>query len=178
MFYYIITKLSIAVIDYYLLLGIYYWYHRFIHLPISGPLYRAHYIGHHKLEFPLKRIRAKSYYNDGYGGWFKTGGELIFGIPISIVLLLAYQYLQFNNFIILLADIIGVLFVGDFMHSSYHLTYDATNHPESLYLHRLIVNTKWFVEYRNLHDIHHAKYNANFGFADYTMDKIFGTYKE
>lgn len=40
---------AMPVAQYYLVLMAFYWYHRFVHLPVAGPLYRAHHIGHHKV---------------------------------------------------------------------------------------------------------------------------------
>lgn len=173
---YIIEKLAIGVIDYYSLLLIYYGYHRFIHLPIAGSLYRMHMIVHHKCEFPIRRLRAYAYSSDGSGGWFQTGGELVFGIPVILGIIIMYNYCIFDNFIIFIGVLFVVVFSGEFVHSSYHLYPAAINHPESLRLHKWLCSIPLFYKYRFLHDIHHSKACANFGFADYTMDKIFGTY--
>lgn len=174
----ILTTISTIIIDYYIINLLYYGYHRFIHLPIAGSLYRAHFIGHHKTEFPLRSLRADSYSADGSGGWFQTGGELVFGIPVICILLIAYMTLDIYNFIILVGVIAGVIITGDIAHSSYHLNSTATNHPESLKIHKWLVMSDRFIEYRKLHDIHHAKNNCNYGFADMTMDRLFGTYTE
>jgi sterol desaturase/sphingolipid hydroxylase (fatty acid hydroxylase superfamily) len=167
----------LSIIDYYAILFSYYWYHRFIHLPIAGVLYRAHYIGHHKREFPIRKLRANSYYSDGSGGWFKTGGELVFGIPIIIILSLVYISVTIQNFILFVVILLFVVFTGDAMHSSYHLNNEPISHPESLAIHRMIISLPWFERYQYMHDLHHIKNNVNFGFADYTMDKLFGTYR-
>ena len=171
-------QLFFAVCNYYLILFLYYWYHRFLHCPESGILYKMHYIGHHKRDFPVRRLRALSYSSDGSGGWFKTGGELAFGIP-AIILLSGVYYISslqyFINFVIVL---LGVVFVGESWHSSYHLTRNAISHPEGLMVHRYIINRPEFPMMQTLHDIHHARMNKNFGFLDMTMDKLFGTYTE
>ena len=67
---------------------------------------------------------------------------------------------------------------GEIFHSSYHLNDNAKSHPESLYIHNLLVKRPYYRKFQLLHDIHHARTTTNFGFADYTMDKIFGTYNE
>ena len=73
--------LVVAVFDYYLIQFLYYWFHRFIHLPAAGIFYRMHFIGHHKRDFPIRQLRKKTYGNvsgnvsgniSGNGGWFQT----------------------------------------------------------------------------------------------------------
>ena len=66
------------------------------------------------------------------------------------------------------------------MHSSFHLTEDAVNHPESLAIHKGMYshNWLWFKYYQCMHDLHHAYRAANFGFFDLTMDRLFGTFNE
>ncbi len=175
---FIISKILLTIIDYYTIQLLYYGYHRFIHLPISGPLYRMHYIGHHKTDFPIRHLRYKSYNKDGSSGWFKTGGELVFGIPIISLLYIGYHLMALDNLLLLFMVISFIMLSGDITHSSYHLTNDAVNHPESIIIHKWLIKQKWFTKYQKLHDIHHAKPNTNFGFVDFTMDRIFGTYNE
>lgn len=63
----------VAVFDYYLIQFLYYWFHRFIHLPIAGIFYRMHFLGHHKRDFPIRQLRKKTYGNvSGNSGWFLT----------------------------------------------------------------------------------------------------------
>jgi len=147
-----------------------------------------HYIGHHKRDFPIRQLRKKTYgsnlssgNNDcGGGGWFQTGGELVFGIPIIIVSLLAYYLISLNYFLIFEFVLLMNIILGEIMHSSFHLTQDATHHPESLAVHRGMYsyNWMWFAYYQHMHDLHHAYRVANFGFFDLTMDRLFGTLNE
>ena len=73
--------------------------------------------------------------------------------------------------------LLGNVILGEIMHSSFHLTEDATNHPESLAVHRGFYRNNWldFKYYQRMHDLHHAYRAANFGFFDLTMDRLFGT---
>jgi hypothetical protein len=178
MLYYLFSKLALSVVNYYSLLLVYYGYHRLIHLPIAGPLYQMHMIGHHKRDFPIRRLRAYSYSSDGSGGWFQTGGELVFGVPVLLLSYLMYNMCALDNFIVFVIVLCVVVFMGEFAHSSYHLYPEANSHPESLWLHKWLCKQQIFYKYRFLHDIHHAKACANFGFADFTMDKLFCTYVE
>lgn len=89
-----------------------------------------------------------------------------------------YYLIEFDNFIILTCIFIVLILSGDITHSSYHLTNDAISHPESLIVHKWLINRNWFSKYQRLHYIHHAKQNANYGFFDFTMDRLFGTYIE
>jgi hypothetical protein len=40
---------AFTLATYYVLQFAFYWYHRFLHLPAAGALYRLHHIGHHKV---------------------------------------------------------------------------------------------------------------------------------
>jgi hypothetical protein len=164
------------IVSYYTIQFMYYLYHRFIHLPCSGPLYRMHYIGHHKTQFPLRRLRALHYGNVEGGGWFETGGEIVFGVPILCILALLFIYAQFADAMIVTLTLLYVLISGDVLHSSFHLYDNAESHPESLYIHKLLVKTNFFRRLQSLHDIHHAHTNTNFGFGDFTFDYLFGTF--
>ena len=174
----ILKSLFLFCFDYYLLLMLFYWYHRFMHMPIAGPLYKLHHIGHHKKKFPLKHLRDYEYGDEGGGGWFETGGELVFGIPLLIIEGLAFKFLSFYYFGIFIFATLFLIISGEIFHSSYHLNDDAKSHPESLYIHKLLVKRSYYRKFQLLHDIHHARTTTNFGFADYTMDKLFGTYCE
>jgi len=179
----------IAVFDYYLIQFLYYWFHRFIHLPVAGIFYRMHFIGHHKRDFPIRQLRKKTYGNvsdnvsgsvSRNGGWFQTGGELVFGIPIIILSILCYYLLSYSYFLVFESVLLGNVILGEVMHSSFHLTEDATNHPESLVVHRCMYANNWFFfkYYQYMHDLHHAYKAANFGFFDLTMDRLFGTFND
>ena len=177
----------LAVFDYYLIQFLYYWFHRFIHLPVSGIFYRMHFIGHHKRDFPIRQLRKKTYGAvagnvsgnvSGDGGWFQTGGELVFGLPIIMISILCYYLVSFPYFLVFEGVLLGNIILGEVMHSSFHLTEDATNHPESLAVHRGMYANNWFFfkYYQFMHDLHHAYKAANFGFFDLTMDRLFGTF--
>jgi len=181
--------LVVAVFDYYLIQFLYYWFHRFIHLPIAGIFYRMHFIGHHKRDFPIRQLRKKTYGTvsgnvsstvSGNGGWFQTGGELVFGLPILMVSILSYYVMSWNYFLVFEGVLLGNVILGEIMHSSFHLTEDATNHPESLAVHRGMYANNWFFfkYYQYMHDLHHAYKAANFGFFDLTMDRLFGTFND
>lgn len=180
-----IVKYSIyTVSNYYLLLFTYYWYHRLLHCEFSGILYKLHYIGHHKTDFSLTNLHKQCYNNiDAKGvcitkGLFRSNGEIVFGVPVLLLIALTYCYtttLYFCNFTMVL---LWILISGEITHSSYHLQKNALAHPASLYIHNYLWTLGWFPKYVELHDIHHFKPNTNFGFLDMTMDKIFNTYCE
>ena len=174
----LIKHLWLSIFYYYTIQFAYYWYHKLLHNPKSGILYRLHFTNHHKKDFPLRRLRAKTYSSNGTGGWFQTGGELVFGLPVITMLCLFYILLPLAYFINLFSVLSFVAFSGESSHSSYHLTSYALNHPEGLVIHNFYLRQKWFSKYRMLHDIHHATPNFNYGFLDMTMVKLFGTYSE
>lgn len=169
----------VAVFDYYLIQFLYYWFHRFIHLPIAGIFYQMHFIGHHKRDFPIRQLRKKTYGHSD-GGWFKTGGELVFGIPIITISLLCYYLVSWHFFLLFEGVLLVNVILGEVIHSSFHLAEDATNHPESLAVHRGMYANNWFFfkYYQYMHDLHHAYRAANFGFFDLTMDWVFGTFND
>ena len=129
-------------------------------------------------KFPIKRLRANEYGDNGGGGWFETGGELVFGIPLLTLLWLMFRFFSTPVAVMYFLVVAFVALSGDACHSSYHLNDGATSHPESLALHQWLVKRSFYRKYQLLHDIHHAKNNANFGFADFSMDYLFGTYSE
>jgi hypothetical protein len=179
MFY--LEILFIAVFDYYLIQFLYYWFHRFIHTPSAGIFYRMHFIGHHKRDFPIRQLRKKTYSQvSGNGGWFQTGGELVFGLPILLISALCYYLTSWSYFLLFESVLLGNIILGEIMHSSFHLTEDATNHPESLVIHRGMYANNWFFfkYYQYMHDLHHSYRAANFGFFDLSMDWLFGTYND
>ena len=74
-------------------------------------------------------------------------------------------------------NIMLVAITGEIFHCSYHLHNDAETHPRvPIYIHKLITRLPFYNYLRNMHDIHHAKKDTNFGFIDFQMDKLFGTY--
>jgi len=151
-----------------------------MHHPSSGFLYKIHYLGHHKKEFPISKIIKMDYSSNkkGGGGWFETGGEIAFGIPIMMIMIISYTLFSFSHFIIFSITLGYTIGIGEFFHSSYHLYSNARNHPEWLWLHLQISGCGWFKKHQLLHFIHHSYKMANFGFFDMTMDKLFGTYNE
>lgn len=253
---FLVARALEILVFYYALQFVYYLYHRLLHNPISGPLYRMHHIGHHKKQFHIRRLRARTYGEyaacedatmvagsdesassskttasasahhravDAHcnnaptslrlsiarafssrwpfstssqpgaaeapktransplqlkDGWFETGGELAFGVPATLVALLAMTYLPTWTVTTLVCMMVYVAVTGEVLHSSYHLYDDALSHPESLTLHRLLVGWPWFRRYQHLHDIHHARPGTNFGFFDFTMDRLFGTFED
>jgi hypothetical protein len=114
----------------------------------------------------------------GTDGWFKTGGELLFGVPMMAVAAAVLRALPLGTALVFIGTMVFVAVWGDVMHSSFHLYDDAVSHPESLPVHKRLVRSLWFRRYQHLHDIHHAYTNTNFGFFDFTIDKLFGTFCE
>jgi sterol desaturase/sphingolipid hydroxylase (fatty acid hydroxylase superfamily) len=178
--YLLLSKIILyGIINYYGLLLLYYWYHRLLHCKYSGFLYKIHYIGHHKTDFPLNNLHKICYSdsdNDSDNGWFKTGGELIFATPIILLLGCVYYLTSLFYFVNVVVVLLWIVISGEICHSSFHLVKNARSHPESLYIHKWLFNRKFFGGYVELHDIHHCKPNTNYGFLDMTMDKIFKTY--
>ena len=167
---------ALVVFQYYGVNLIYYWYHWMLHQPWSGPLYRAHYIGHHKSDFPVRSLR-RDRYCAGSGGWFENGGELVFGIPVVVLIWATFQFCSFGAAISNCAIILVVLVTGEVAHSSYHLNDRPKAHPDvPVWLHHWVTEMPWYRQFQKLHDIHHSKRDVNFGFADFQMDHIFGMY--
>lgn len=168
--YIICNDMTIILSQYYFINLIYYWYHWVLHQPWSGILYHQHYICHHKKDYPLKELRKYNYTES-------NGGELIFGIPIILLLIINYYLFTFRTFIYFTLNIFFIAISGDVFHSSYHLFDDAESHPfVPLYVHKFITKLPFYNYLRDMHDIHHAKKDTNFGFIDFQMDKLFGTY--
>lgn len=176
--YLIGNQIIFTLLNYYGILGIYYWYHRFLHCKYSGLLYKYHYLGHHKKLFPIKRIRADSYGENGNGGWFQSGGEIIFGVPVIIMIYVIWMLSTSGYFINFMIVLLGIIISGECYHSSYHLIKHPKSHPESLLIHNLITKQNNFSKLMKLHDIHHAMPKYNYGFIDMSMDKLFNTYSE
>ena len=162
--------ISLIVFQYYFINLIYYWYHFILHQPWSGILYKYHYINHHKKDYPLKQLRKYEYLE-------MNNGEIIFGIPVSILLFINYYFFTFKTFAYFVFNISFIAVSGEIFHSSYHLYNNAKSHPQvPLYVHKLITKLPFYNYLRDMHDIHHAKKDTNFGFIDFQMDKLFGTY--
>lgn len=170
--YILLNDIFVIIFQYYIINFAYYWYHWVLHQPWSGILYEKHYICHHKKDYPLKELRKFEYTE-------KNGGDIIFGIPISLFLFLSYYYFSFRYFIYSFLNFIFIAIPGEILHTSYHLYDNAISHPNiPIYLHRYITKLPHYNYLRNMHDLHHAKKNTNFGFIDFQMDKLFGTYTE
>lgn len=174
MYYYIeqifFCDIMIILYQYYFINLIYYWYHWVLHQPWSGILYHQHYICHHKKDYPLNNLRKYKYTE-------KNGGDIIFGIPIFLLILINYYLFTFKIFVYFTFNILTIAVMGEVFHSSYHLFENAEEHPQvPLCVHNFIVNLPFYNYLRNMHDIHHAKKNTNFGFIDFQMDILFGTY--
>lgn len=104
----------------------------------------------------------------------------MFGIPIIMITIVCYYILSLPYFLVFECVLLVNIILGEVMHSSFHLTKDATHHPESLAVHRGMYanNWLWFKYYQYMHDLHHAYQAANFGFFDLTMDRLFGTFND
>lgn len=165
---------SLALLDYYAVQLLYYGYHRFVHNPRSGILYKMHFIQHHRTQFPLSKLRTDEY--PKLFDFAKTKGELVFGIPSMMALVATYFLFSRTHFCIFTCTVVGSALVGEFAHSSFHLNSTATSHPESLWLFKKLCKTTMFLSLQRLHDIHHARPNTNFGVVDFSIDKLFGTH--
>src|SRR6056300_1250685 len=167
-FYDIITLIS----QYYFINFLYYWYHWMLHQPWSGIVYEKHYICHHKKDYPLRELRKYEYIE-------KNGGDIIFGIPILIVMTSVYYLCSLRAFIILCINMGLIAIPGEIFHTSYHLYNNAKSHPfVPLYIHKFTTKLPFYNYLRDMHDLHHAKKDTNFGFVDFEMDKLFGTYSD
>lgn len=170
-------RLVLAVAQYYAVNLAYYWYHWMLHQPWSGPLYRAHYVGHHKRDYPVATLRRDRYSAKGGSGWFENGGELVFGIPVALLIAAVFWWCSHDTAASFTAVVLWVLITGEVAHSSYHLHDAPTAHPDvPVWVHRRLVRLPGYRALQKLHDIHHAKRDRNFGFCDFQMDRLFGTY--
>jgi hypothetical protein len=175
----ILDTLALAAVQYYGVNLAYYWYHWMLHQPWSGPLYRAHYVGHHKRDYPVATLRRDRYSASGGSGWFENNGELIFGLPVLGLILAAFWLFSRGTAVSLTAVVLWVLVTGEVAHSSYHLNDNPESHPDiPVWLHRRVVQLPCYRKLQMLHDIHHGKRDRNFGFCDFQMDRLFGTYSE
>jgi sterol desaturase/sphingolipid hydroxylase (fatty acid hydroxylase superfamily) len=175
----LLDRAVVAVVQYYAVNLAYYWYHWILHQPWSGPLYRAHYIGHHKRDYPVATLRRDRYSALGGSGWFENGGELVFGVPVIGLIAAAFWLLTSETAVSLAAVVLWVLITGEIAHSSYHLNDEPEAHPDiPVWLHRWLVRLPFYRRFQKLHDIHHGKRDCNFGFSDFQMDRLFGTYCE
>ncbi len=66
---------------------------------------------------------------------------------------------------LLIAEMLAYGWLSDYTHDAFHIT----NHP----LNRLAVFRRW----NELHYIHHVDMSRNLGIFDYSLDRLFKTYK-
>lgn len=86
-----------------------------------------------------------------------------------------FHFLSFTSSMSFLAVIVFVLLSGEVFHSSYHLHDEPKSHPDvPVWMHRLLIKLPFYRKLQLLHDIHHGKNNANFGFVDFQFDMLFG----
>src|SRR5690348_11878101 len=114
---FVIDQLIYTVFNYYSILMAFYWYHRFIHQSESGILYRLHYIGHHKTAFPIRKLRALEYSKTKYDRFFKTAGELVFGIPVIALSTIVYYTTTIEYFVNFVVVTCLVAISGEMCHS-------------------------------------------------------------
>jgi hypothetical protein len=168
--YIFVNDLMIILYQYYFINLLYYWYHWILHQEWSGILYHQHYICHHKKDYPLKNLRKYEYIE-------MNGGDIIFGIPVILLILINYYLFTFRIFMYFTINILTIAIMGEVFHSSYHLFNNADTHPQvPLSVHKFITRLPFYNHLRDMHDIHHGKKDTNFGFIDFQMDKLFGTY--
>ena len=148
---YIFTNdIMVILYQYYFINLVYYWYHWVLHQPWSGILYHQHYICHHKNDYPLKTLRKYNYIES-------NGGEIIFGVPIILLLFLNYYYLNTFPYILDISSYIYlnislVAITGEVFHSSYHLFNNAESHPRvPIYVHRFITRLPFYNYLRDMH---------------------------
>ena len=170
--YILYSDLIIFITQYYYINFAYYWYHWILHQPWSGILYEKHYLCHHKKDYPLRKIRKYEYLES-------NGSNIIFGAPIFLTILLNYYLFSYRVFMYYLLNISFIAITGEVFHSSYHLFNNAKSHPDvPIIVHKFITKLPIYNYLRNMHDIHHARKDTNFGFIDFQMDRIFGTFDE
>ena len=138
-----------------------YWIHRFLHLKVTGSLYRAH-MAHHLKAYPPDDLLSKEYRTVGFES--TTYRFVIAGVFLGLVFFL----LTPMRFSVPMA--VAMAFLG-WLNSYIH---DAT-HIDGHFLERFAI----FKKLRALHKVHHKlDMSRNYGIVTFMNDKVFKTFEE
>lgn len=135
-------------------------WHRMLHHPRSGELFRLHLLHHAKL-YPPSRLLTVRYVGEG-GSWQQISLALgalgillisaLCGTPMKVVLVCA------GVFALLLAG-------GNWFHHALHVSPTA------------LERFSWFLRMREYHFVHHVEQDKNFGIIEYGFDGVAGSWK-
>tara|TARA_R110002051_G_C8527071_1_gene468939 strand:+ start:236 stop:697 length:462 start_codon:yes stop_codon:yes gene_type:complete len=137
-----------------------YCFHKVGHYPHRyNYIYRLH--KDHHINYPANDLHSQI-----YRGRFE--GVIAFSLPIMIVAILLYSFLDQESFKIISIELIGLTVISDTLHTQIHTTNSVLERFE------------WFRKNKRLHYIHHKKLNKNFSFAglSHQPDKLLGTFTD
>jgi sterol desaturase/sphingolipid hydroxylase (fatty acid hydroxylase superfamily) len=135
-----------------------YFFHRVIHFPITGPLYRAH-MAHHLKLYPPEDYLSSTY--RAAGAESTTYRFIVAGVVIGLFMLWLLP-LWFALPVAFDMALFG--FVNSYMHDSLHIRGHWMERFEHF---------KWL---RRVHFQHHVDMGRDFGIITFTSDKVAGTY--
>jgi len=157
-----------------------YLLHRLMH---NGwiPWLSASHMKHHMVLYgPLQKQRPSEQYLDATTGEVAIGNiGLEWIVPSGVILVIAVAALRLLS--VSLTDqvlSIGTILVWSFLMFSY--LHDRM-HIKGFWMGRAPLLSRWFLQARRLHDIHHHVLNnaglmdKNFGIAFFVFDRLFGT---
>ena len=138
--------------------------HWAIHQKWAGKLNRAH-MTHHLALYPVDNLLSDTYRSPGKDNTVFT--FLIFAIPfIAIpIVLFVYGVIPLVTLILVLAEIIVVGWMHDYLHDAFHI--------RGHFLKRFA----YFRQLSDLHFAHHVDMQKNFGIFLFWWDRVFATFR-
>lgn len=142
-----------------------YWAHKAFHQEWSGMFYKAH-MNHHTIQYPPEDFTSDTYRSAGKDNtlWYFV---LAF-LPIMAMVVASHFFLGVSVWTCacILASMIGTGLLHDYMHDAFHLNKTVWKYLPG------------FERLRELHKIHHIDQSKNFGIFNFSLDKLFKTYKD
>ena len=139
--------------------------HRALHEGWTWMLHDKHMVHHIQL-YPADDFFSKEYRSAGKDASTKV--FLIAGIPLLLAPVLAgiLGIVSFSTGFILIAEMLAVGYLHDYLHDAFHITDHWLNR---------------FAPFRrlvSLHQVHHKEMQKNFGIFTYVWDKLFKTFQD
>ena len=140
--------------------------HWMLHQRWAGPAYRGH-MEHHLELYPPSSLTSKAYKP---AKWYHRG-PVLFTPGFVIILAATWGLTSVLTMPLWVTVTFGVVmlvygFGNDWIHDSFHIT----DHWLNRYA--------WYGRLRELHYIHHRNMRRNFGIANFTWDRVLGTFRE
>ncbi len=128
------------------------------HREFGRSLYRNHLYHHHGI-YSQEFLVSEKYIPE------EKNLDIYYLIPSAGVLLLAYQLLAVDLFIVHLSSLALSVYLHIYLHTQYHMS-DSW-----------LMRFHWFRSKRQLHILHHKDLTKNFAVIEFFWDKILGTYE-